>query len=252
MIIFNLPVVLHPSLRFYQVNDAIAVEATGYALLTLFLVEGGGVTILQDQIVEWLNTMRMGNGGFISTVDTIVAMEALVRYSYNSRIKDITHLNIEVDIPDSNITMNIPIHSEGISAMRQIQIPNVWGHINFHATGAGQAIAQMDIVYGIDYEPFKDNPPEECFNLTIYETFRGRNKSEIDVRSCMSWTCTNESDTSGMAMLVVDIPSGYILLQVGYRGRLLRAYFVQVLFLKELVLNLYLARAHKVRLKTQD
>jgi hypothetical protein len=70
-----------------QVNDAIAVEATGYALLTLFLVEGGGVTILQDQIVEWLNTMRMGNGGFISTVDTIVAMEALVRYSYNSRIK---------------------------------------------------------------------------------------------------------------------------------------------------------------------
>jgi hypothetical protein len=157
--------------------------------------------------------MRMGNGGFISTVDTIVAMEALVRYSYNSRIKDITHLNIEVDIPDSNITMNIPIHGEGISQMRQIKIPNVWGHINFHATGAGQAIAQMDIVYGIDYEPFKDNPPEECFNLTIYETFRGRNKSEIDVRSCMSWTCTNESETSGMAMLVVDIPSGYILLQ---------------------------------------
>ena len=35
-----------------------------------------------------------------------VAMEALVRYSYNSRIKDITDLNVEVDIPDSNITMN--------------------------------------------------------------------------------------------------------------------------------------------------
>ena len=33
-------------------------------------------------------------------------MEALVRYSYNSRIKDITDLNVEVDIPDSNITMN--------------------------------------------------------------------------------------------------------------------------------------------------
>ena len=40
------------------------------------------------------------------SVDTIVAMEALVRYSYNSRIKDITDLNVEVDIPDSNITMN--------------------------------------------------------------------------------------------------------------------------------------------------
>ena len=30
-----------------QTNDALAVEATSYALLTLFLVEGGGVTIVQ-------------------------------------------------------------------------------------------------------------------------------------------------------------------------------------------------------------
>jgi hypothetical protein len=27
-----------------------AVEATGYALLTMFKVEGGGVTIIQDQV----------------------------------------------------------------------------------------------------------------------------------------------------------------------------------------------------------
>ena len=60
-----------------QINDALAVEATGYALLTLFQLEGGGITILQDEIVRWLNTMRMGVGGFISTVDTIVALEAL-------------------------------------------------------------------------------------------------------------------------------------------------------------------------------
>ena len=55
----------------YQDDDALAVEATGYALLTMFMVEGGGVTIIQDKIVEWLNTMRLGDGGFISTVDTV-------------------------------------------------------------------------------------------------------------------------------------------------------------------------------------
>ena len=60
-----------------QLNDALAVEATGYALLTLFQLEGGGITILQDEIVRWLNTMRLGVSGFISTVDTIVALEAL-------------------------------------------------------------------------------------------------------------------------------------------------------------------------------
>ena len=47
--------------------------------LTMFLVEGGGVTVDQDKIVQWMNTMRLGDGGFISTVDTIVATEALVK-----------------------------------------------------------------------------------------------------------------------------------------------------------------------------
>ena len=33
-----------------QTNDALAVEATSYALLTLFLVEGGGVTVVQVRL----------------------------------------------------------------------------------------------------------------------------------------------------------------------------------------------------------
>lgn len=197
----------------YQDDDALAVEATGYALLSMFMVEGGGVTIIQDKIVEWLNTMRLGDGGFISTVDTIVAMEALVRYSYNSRIKDITDLTVEVDIPDSNLTHSFHITGDKIARIQKIDIPNVWGHINIVATGAGQAIAQLDVNWGVDYEPFKDHPATDCFNLTIQEYFHGRNKSEIAIKSCFSWTLTDESATSGMAMLIVDIPSGYIMLQ---------------------------------------
>jgi len=140
-------------------------------------------------------------------------MEALVRYSYNSRIKDITNLNVKVEAPDSNRTGDFKISGKGISTLQTIELDNVWGHINFYATGAGQAIAQLDVNYGIDFEPFKDNPPKTCFNMSIYEQFAGRNKSVIHVRSCMSWTCTDESPTSGMAMLVVDIPTGYVMEQ---------------------------------------
>merc|ERR1711894_409925 len=39
------------------------------------------------------------------------------------------------------------------------------------------------------------------------------NKSEINITSCFAWTLTAEGNTSGMAMLIVDIPSGYIMLQ---------------------------------------
>ncbi len=71
-----------------QPGDALSVECTAYGLLTLFEVEGGGVTFTQEKIVQWLNTMRLGQGGgFIEAVDTLLAMQALVVYSYNSRIK---------------------------------------------------------------------------------------------------------------------------------------------------------------------
>lgn len=31
----------------------------------------------------------------------------------------------------------------------------MWGHVNLYAVGAGQAVAQLDVTYGVDYEPFK-------------------------------------------------------------------------------------------------
>jgi len=197
-----------------QANDAIAVEATSYALLTIFLVRGSDMGILQDQVVNWLNSMRIGYGGFLSSVDTIVALEALVWYSYYSRIKDITNLQVEIDIPDSKIRTIIPVTGDRISHFNQFTIPNVWGLVNIFAKGSGQALVQMDVVFGVDNEEFLDTPPEECFTLSVDETLRGRNKSEIDVRSCFSWICTHESEVSGMAQLVIDMPSGYIMLQV--------------------------------------
>ena len=94
--------------------------------------------------------MRLGDGGFISTVDTIVALEALVIYSYNSRIKDITNLNVIVDVPDSNVTKDF--HITGNSAIARTQtldIKNVWGHINLQAFGAGQAIGNLTSISSV-------------------------------------------------------------------------------------------------------
>ena len=167
-----------------QLNDALAVEATGYALLSLFQLEGGGITILQDEIVRWLNTMRQGVGGFISTVDTIVALEALVIYSYNNNIKDLTKMTVSVELADSNITQDFNIDRDGISMDRTLDIPNVWGTVNLFAKGRGQALAQMDLTYGVDVESRRDVAPKDCFDLKIKEFYHGRNKSELVTHSC--------------------------------------------------------------------
>ena len=100
----------------------------------------------------------------------------------------------------------------------RIDLDNVWGHVNLFAEGAGQAVAQLDVNYGVDYEPYKDHPASDCFDLRIREFFHGRNKSEVTIQSCFSWTLTSEGPTSGQAMLVVDTPSGYLMEQPEANG----------------------------------
>ncbi len=85
--------------------------------------------------------------------------------------------------------------------------------MNLYAHGAGQAVAQLDVTYGVDYEPFKEHPPADCFRLAIKEFFHGRNKSEVTIRSCFSWTLTSEAPSSGLALLAVDVPTGYVMEQ---------------------------------------
>jgi capsule polysaccharide export protein KpsE/RkpR len=66
-----------------------------------------------------------------------------------------------------------------------LQVPNVWGHLNVIAKGSGQAVVQMDISFGVDYERFKEMAKIETFKLEIkefYSTFR--NKSFITIQSC--------------------------------------------------------------------
>lgn len=43
-----------------------AVEATSYALLVYLIRDG--VTPIPESIVAWLNTMRLTDGGFISSI----------------------------------------------------------------------------------------------------------------------------------------------------------------------------------------
>ena len=44
--------------------------------------------------------------------------------------------------------------------------------MKFHATGAGQAVVQLDVNYGVDYEPHKDIPPKVSFSFYIFHIKR--------------------------------------------------------------------------------
>ncbi|KAK7085756.1 hypothetical protein SK128_008452, partial [Halocaridina rubra] len=201
--------------KFEQKWDSHAVEATSYGLL-VYLVRNG-VDIIQERIVEWLNAMRMHDGGFISTVDTLVAMQALTEYSYRARLRDITDMRVSVEATGEvgRARQEVTISNTSVSKMHFLPITNVWGLVNVVAKGAGQAILQLDVSYGIDWIDLKKQPPVDSFDLRIDERYsKFGNKSRCIVDICARWLNTAESNQSSATVIEVEVPTGYVAFQL--------------------------------------
>ncbi|XP_037085494.1 complement C3-like [Pollicipes pollicipes] len=190
--------------------DAQSVEATSYGLLVYLLRDGVGID--QEKMVKWLNSMRMFDAAWISTVDSIMAMQALTEYSFRARLRDITDMQVYIETSGlRNFQEVVRITNNATSVIPAVELPQVWGHINVVGQGAGQAVVQLDLSFGIDREDLKDTPPVKAFDLTVRENAlqEARNKSIIHVEACFRWVNTDESPVSGATILEVEFPSGY-------------------------------------------
>ncbi|MCL4126393.1 UNVERIFIED_CONTAM: hypothetical protein GTU68_060202 [Idotea baltica] len=201
--------------KFEQEFDAHAVEATSYALLVYLIREG--VTIDQNRIVDWLNAMRMHDGGFISTVDTLIALQALTEYSYRARLRDITDMKVEIEVTGEagRNPHHVRLTNTSVSTMSVIPIDKVWGMVTVVGRGAGQAILQLDVGYGVDWYGVKKLPPVDAFDMTVRERFSiFGNKSVGNVEICAQWINAKEREHSAAAVVEVENPTGYVVYQL--------------------------------------
>ncbi|XP_071443388.1 CD109 antigen [Hetaerina americana] len=190
--------------------DASNIEATSYALMTYVARQ----ELMVDPIVKWLNAQRLTDGGWASTQDTAAAMKALIEYTVRSRLRDVSQLTISVEataLPGQVKTLHVT--DSNLAQLQRIEIPEAWGTVKVQAKGAGYAILQMSVQYNVDIPRFQTDPPVPAFSLSTRPHFHGRNQSHITFRSCARWTNFEESERSGMAVLDVAIPTGYIIQQ---------------------------------------
>ncbi|XP_015919307.1 CD109 antigen [Parasteatoda tepidariorum] len=189
--------------------DSVAVEATAYALLVYVRYNG----IITDQIVKWLNTMRTTDEGFISSQDTIVATEALIEYSFRTHVRDITSMKVSVESSSNAGKIHqMSIMVDNLAESRRIEVaPRVWGHAEIIAKGSGLSVLQLDVGYNVDRDFLLIQPPVPSFDLTVKGYYHGRNKSHMNIESCAKWTYTKESETSGVAVMEIALPTGYLI-----------------------------------------
>lgn len=179
--------------------NSLDIEMTAYALQAF--VEAGRLTD-SARIMKWLVSQRNENGGFISTQDTVVGLQALAKvaanmYSANTDLIIIIKTN-EKDISVLNVT-------ETNSLMRlKTDLPSSARDFDIWAIGKGFSIFQISYQYNIDTET------EDTYRFDIsYVVNRTVERNTFCLTVCTKYIPDEESYKSNMAILKVNFPSGF-------------------------------------------
>ncbi|XP_076358221.1 CD109 antigen-like isoform X2 [Tachypleus tridentatus] len=190
--------------------EACNIETTAYGLL----VHVARQAVIQKEIVKWLVFQRSHDGGWASTQDTLLAIQALTEYSVHSGQGDVTDITLTVESSSTpGFVRQLHIGDDSLSKFQSIQIPNGWGAVIVKVQGFGRAIVQLSSQYNVDSPKLLTSPPVNAFSLLVRGHFFGRNSSHITFQTCQRWTNQAESQASGLTVLEMDIPTGYEVLQ---------------------------------------
>ncbi|KAM5193804.1 C3 and PZP-like alpha-2-macroglobulin domain-containing protein 8 [Mantella aurantiaca] len=199
------------------------VEMTAYALLT-YTVLGDVASALP--VVKWLSQQRNALGGFSSTQDTCVALQALAEYAILSYIGGV---NLTVSLASTNLDYQetFELHRLNKKILQKAVIPTIPTGLFVSAKGEGCCLMQIDVHYNVP-----DPVTKPAFQLLVHlkEPRAERNRRQAGLRertlpddddpgshqdhreykvtleACTRWL---HSGASNMAVLELSLLSGF-------------------------------------------
>ncbi|XP_075072226.1 alpha-2-macroglobulin-like [Mixophyes fleayi] len=185
---------------------SIEVEMTSYVLLAIM-----GKTKVTDEditaatkVVTWLVQQQNPNGGFSSTQDTVVALQALSLYGYHALSHDGPR-DISVT-QDSAPVVNLHVEDSNRLLLQRVALPNVPGDYTVTVSGSGCVYTQTSLRYNVPH-PEGDAP----FTITVTTE-----PETCDIKSLKSFgiavnvSYIGKREHSNMALVEIKLPSGYI------------------------------------------
>nr|CAD7265182.1 unnamed protein product [Timema shepardi] len=180
---------------------ALNIETTAYGILSL--VKLGGERNLIDALraVRWISKHRNANGGFVSTQDTVVALEALTKYAMAVPSRG-THLSVLVAATDLEHVFHIRQHDRLL--LKQRWLPTLPTQVEVVAEGEGCALIQSTLKYNV-----RTPSGSDAFSLEV-ETGPVASVDECTmqrVEACVSYRLPGQ--ISNMAVLEIAMVTGY-------------------------------------------
>ncbi|XP_052786171.1 CD109 antigen-like [Mya arenaria] len=222
------------------------VETTSYALLTY--IQMGKVTEAFS-IVKWLISQRNPTGGFVSTQDTMVSLQALSEFSSRFALGPSTTpgYGVHFHATGSNFAHIYDVSSQTYDVSHKVEIPTSVPQIDVQVSGLGVAVLDVTSEYYV-----QGSQTDNHINVTVGITHETLNS--ITVKSCMRWT---DPSDSGMLLMEVELPTGFnpdvdtlkaqaAIKQFEQRGRYVPLYFDGLRSQEQVCVNVKINRADPV------
>jgi len=173
------------------------IEATGYA--TLALIKHADA-FNASRAAKWLVSQRNAYGGYGSTQDTVVTLQALTAYSTEGR----ADVDLTVSIKGEGIDKKVRITQQNFDVLQMIEVP-IGQQIEISATGKGEVIGQV-------VERF--NLPEAEKGDEILKVTVDYDVTQVEVDDLVTVSVDLEFNPpipmeAGMVVLDVSVPTGF-------------------------------------------
>jgi len=176
---------------YWSYSRSSAVEMTAYNIMTLIYMDR-----LNDVVdsVKWLARQRNSQGGFVSTQDTVVALQALALYGSHLNSRQPTNLSGEMKT-DNGEKQAIKIEDSSKNVQQIVSFDSTPESVSLNLKGTGCVLAQSVVRYNL---PEKEDL--KAFSLEATATFKS-------IEVCVAYTGTR--DKTGMVLLEIEMPSGF-------------------------------------------
>ncbi|KMQ97464.1 cd109 antigen [Lasius niger] len=182
----------------YSLPRSVDVEMTSYALLSYLRRN-----LVADAIpvMKWLVKQRNTEGGFASTQDTVIGLQALAKLA-EKLSKDTSSVRIAFKYgKEGQGYMNI---NSGNSMILQKQIlPTKTRSVNITASGKGFVLVQVSYQYNLNV-----TGAWPLFTLDP-QVDKNSNVNHLQLSICSGFVPTKEANESNMAVMEVSLPSGF-------------------------------------------
>ncbi|NXH70185.1 A2ML1 protein, partial [Hydrobates tethys] len=182
------------------------VEMTAYVLLAYLSQPQVSSADLgtASQIVRWLSRQQNPYGGFASTQDTVVALQALAKYAALTYASNGDFM-VTVTSPTGTV-QDFVLHNNNRLVLQRAALHELPGTYGVRARGQGCALVQVTLRYNVPPPPSTgmfdlrmETEPKEC-------TGDARARFRLLLRA----RYTGERPATNMVVIEAKLPSGYI------------------------------------------